>query len=99
MVTKEQAVEMYTNEQTGVVSGYKHNEFHAEGCKRVLGPRGGVKEIITRVRRSGKTKIWKTRPLEFRVPVKWGLYESGYINHDCAHNWHVASECPLLKGE
>ena len=40
------------------------------------------------VRRTGKTKLWKTRPTEFRIPVKFGLYESGYITHANWQGWH-----------
>jgi hypothetical protein len=31
---------------------------------------------------NGKCKTWKTRPLEFKLPVKYGLYNYGYITHD-----------------
>lgn len=34
-----------------------------------------------RVRRNGQTKTWKTRPGEFRIPVKAGLRACGYITH------------------
>lgn len=27
----------------------------------------------------GKVQLWKTRPNDFKVPVKRGLYDSGYI--------------------
>jgi hypothetical protein len=37
-----------------------------------------------RCRRNGKTKTWKTRPGEFRIPVKCGLYEYFYITHENA---------------
>lgn len=40
-----------------------------------------------RVRVSGKCKTWKTRPLEYRLPVKYGLYSSFYIDHNNAHEW------------
>lgn len=43
-----------------------------------------------RVRRTGKTQTWKTRPNEFKVPVKYGLYQSGYITHENAHEWEVS---------
>lgn len=43
-----------------------------------------------RVRRNGKTQVWKTRPNDFRVPVKYGLYEYGNITQDNAHEWQVA---------
>jgi len=42
-----------------------------------------------RVRRNGKTQTWKTRPGDFRVPVKYGLKECLYIDQDTAHNWSV----------
>lgn len=34
-----------------------------------------------RVRVSGKVQTWKTRPDEFKIPVKYGLYESGYVDN------------------
>lgn len=42
-----------------------------------------------RVRRTGKTQTWKTRPNEFKVPVKYGLYESTYITHENCHLWQT----------
>jgi len=80
MISKEQAL-------TG-------NEFHINGeCVRTIGKRGGIKEKIKLYRRSGQTKLWKTRPDEFRVPVRSGLYDNGYITHENAHLVHLASEC------
>lgn len=32
-------------------------------------------------RRNGRTKTWKTRPGEFRIPVKAGLRACGYITN------------------
>lgn len=43
-----------------------------------------------RCRANGKCKIWKTRPHEFRLPVKYGLRECFYITNDNAHQWNVA---------
>ena len=43
-----------------------------------------------KVRRTGKTQTWKTRPDEFKIPVKYGLYESTYITHNNAHEWQIA---------
>lgn len=43
-----------------------------------------------RWRRNGKTKTWVTRPNEFRVPVKWGMFSYGYITESNAHEYHVA---------
>lgn len=43
-----------------------------------------------RVRRNGKTKTWKTRPDEFSIPVKHGLYTYGQITHETAAVWRAA---------
>jgi hypothetical protein len=38
-----------------------------------------------RYKRTGKTQIWKTRPEDFKIPVKRGLWETGYITQHNAH--------------
>jgi len=43
-----------------------------------------------RARRNGKTKTWKTRPEEFRIPVKYGLKTCFYITHLDADKWNAA---------
>lgn len=43
-----------------------------------------------RVRITGKVQTWKTRPGAFKIPVKYGLYESGYITQDNADSWVIA---------
>lgn len=42
-----------------------------------------------RCRVNGQCKIWKTRPDEFRLPVKHGLYDCFYITQDNADEWSV----------
>lgn len=42
-----------------------------------------------RARRNGATKTWKTRPDEFKVPVKHGLYTTFYITNENAHSWNA----------
>jgi len=42
-----------------------------------------------KVRRNGATKYWKTRPNEFKIPVKYGLYEYGYIDQNNAAQWTI----------
>ncbi len=74
-------------------------EFHAEGCTRHVGTRGGVTEHIEVWRRNGKTQVWKTRPDEFRVPIKHGLHAYGAITEVSARWYHVAKDCPLLRTE
>ena len=43
-----------------------------------------------RARRNGKTKVWKTRPNEFRIPAKHGLYDYFAIDQDNAPYWNEA---------
>jgi hypothetical protein len=76
--------------------GYK--EIHYTGkrpCTRTIGPRGGITEKITRVRASGKCQTWKRDPGRFHLPVKYGLYESGWIDQTNCKDFHLAVNCPL----
>jgi len=43
-----------------------------------------------RCRKTGKTHLWKTRPTDYRIPVKCGLKESFYITPEIAINWCIA---------
>ena len=86
MVTKEQA-------QTLPLGAELHYTGR-EDCLRKVGPRGGIKDTVTRVRVSGACKVWKTRPAEFRLPVKYGLYESNAIDERNAEHWHLPEDCP-----
>lgn len=75
-------------------------EIHYTGrheCTRTVGPKGGETVNVTRCRPSGRCQVWKTRPLEFRLPVKHGLYESGEVTHLNCLDFHLASECPLNR--
>ena len=45
-------------------------------------------------RRNGATQTWKTRPNNFRVPVKYGLYDYGQIRETDAEYFHMVDECP-----
>ena len=40
-----------------------------------------------RCRVNGQLKVWKTRPNDFRLPVKYGLYVYFYITPENAHEW------------
>ena len=44
-----------------------------------------------RCRVNGKCQTWKTRPDEFKLPVKYGLKECFYITQDNAAQWEIAS--------
>lgn len=43
-----------------------------------------------RCRAMGECKTWKTRPDEFKLPVKHGMYQSFYITDTNAHEWNAA---------
>lgn len=92
-------IDAYTQKERSMVSyeqALSENYFHkVGGCSKVVGPRGGVKHHQVIVRRNGATKTWKTRPGEFRIPVKYGLYEYGYIDNNNADEWIVEHDCPV----
>ena len=41
---------------------------------------------------NGKCKVWKTRPEEFKLPVKAGLYEYGYISNFNVEEWTIDAD-------
>jgi len=45
-----------------------------------------------RARKNGQCKTWKTRPNDFRVPIKHGMYDHGYITQDNADEWVTEDE-------
>ncbi len=89
MITKAQA--MALSHGAGLHYTGRHN------CTRTVGPRGGVKVSIVDVRTSGACRTWKTRPEAFRVPVKYGMYESFEINEGNAGDFHVPADCPIAE--
>lgn len=91
-ITKEQAI--------ALGNGTLREEVHCEvvrPCKRTIGPRGGEHVSIVHVRPSGRCQTWKTRPNEFRLPVKYGLYESSAITERNASQFHLASDCNAMS--
>ena len=44
-----------------------------------------------RCRVNGKCKTWKTRPLDFRLPVKYGLKKCFYVTPSNAAEWSATS--------
>ena len=71
------------------------SEFHAGECIRTVGPRGGVTITQERWCRNGRTQLWKTRPTEFKIPIKHGLKHYSYIT-ELDNNVHAAEDCPLI---
>ena len=45
-----------------------------------------------RWRVNGAVKLWKTRPDEFKVPLKYGLYQYAYLDNDTAELLTLADE-------
>jgi hypothetical protein len=76
---------MITKEQALWTSAF--HEDHKPGAK------------VYRWRRNGVTKTWKTRPTEFRVPVKYGIRSYAYITEVEAGRFHTEDECPDDKKE
>ena len=50
---------------------YEIGEYNADGTPK-------------RYRVNGKVQFWKTRPNDFKIPVKHGLYRYGYVTQDNA---------------
>jgi hypothetical protein len=75
-----------------------HYTDYNNQCTCVLGARGAIHLRFTACRTMGQLKTWKTRPNEFRLPVKHGMskYGSAYIDHDNADHWHREEDCPAL---
>jgi hypothetical protein len=77
-------------------------EFHpADACAQTvaIGPKGGrtMPRHVENWRRNGATQTWKTRPAEFRVPVKYGLRSYGNLTDYDAGRWHTgrAEDCTI----
>jgi hypothetical protein len=64
-----------------VNSGYR-DEFYHVSLKNADG-------TPVRCRVNGACKTWKTRPNEFRLPVKHGLKSCFYITEENAHEWYA----------
>ena len=66
-------------------------------CERRVGPRGGVTVKIIQARVTGMVRTWKTRPDHVMVPIKHGMYDSGYLTHENMDKFHLAANCPLQR--
>lgn len=52
-----------------------------------------------RLRRNGATQLWKTRPSEFRIPVKAGMKSYGNVTHSDTIGAGKSSRCPFVITE
>lgn len=88
MITKEQAIE----------AGEGRNRyFHYGICKKDIGPRGGETLKVEVWRANGKCQTWKTRPNEFKLPIKHGLRDYGYLHHHNACEFHLEVDCEVMR--
>jgi hypothetical protein len=69
----------------------KYDAVHASRFHHVSMTQASGTQCM-RVRRNGATQTWKTRPDEFRIPVKWGLKVYYQIFDTEAAEWNVADE-------
>ena len=69
---------MVTKDQAQTVRNFEHVTLK------------GSDKLPVRCRAMGKCQVWKTRPNDFKLPVKHGLYQSFYITQDNADQWTIA---------
>jgi hypothetical protein len=69
--------------------------LHHGTCCATVGPRGGVTRKSEVWRRNGKTQTWKSRPGDYRLPVKHGLKSYDAITPQYADAVHDEQACPL----
>lgn len=48
-------------------------------------------------RTNGKCQVWKTRPNDFKLPVKYGLRDCFYITPENAADWCTPENYPVEK--
>lgn len=94
MITLEEATTAHEFHYTGPnYIGYRL--VTQSKCSVIIGARGGITITTKTARRSGATKLWKTRPSEFSLPVKIGFKGHAHIDHTNVHYWHTPAMCPL----
>jgi hypothetical protein len=79
MITRDQAV--------------RGGTFHFTAAEGQVNGRGRPR--VERWRSNGQCKLWKTRPGEFRLPIKHGLYAYSYLTEVNAEAFHHEDDCPL----
>ena len=86
MITRTQAQELH------------HGDLvHVGTCQKIIGPRGGRRFKITRLRVSGRFREFK-RSLSWYLPIKYGIRDSYRITNDNCTEFHAEYDCPVLFG-
>lgn len=63
-------------------------EIHANGLFNADG-------TCMRYRRNGATQTWKTRPDDYRMPVKHGMRDYAQVTPEYAGHLHTPENCPF----
>jgi D-hexose-6-phosphate mutarotase len=79
MITRDQAI--------------RGGTFHFTAAESQVGSHGWAR--VESWRSNGQCKTWKTRPSEFRLPIKHGLYDYSYLTEVNAEGFHHEDDCPL----
>lgn len=89
MVTKEQAMTATNFIQVAQFNGTIKCQYN---MKQIFVADGTTSELTkpNRWRANGKCKTWKRSPEKFQLPIKYGLYDYGYINEENCHLFEVA---------
>lgn len=74
---------------------YFHHGFYGPGG--LISDKACISDGRVGWRRNGRTQTWKTRPGEFRIPVKCGLYDYGEVTHLNAAEFYTPDECPMCN--
>lgn len=83
----------------------QHIREGSEFFRVSVDPRGFTREDrqrgfkVFRYRRNGSTMYWKTRPGEYRIPVKYGLRGYEYIKHDTTEEFYPTEAEAVAVGE
>lgn len=88
MITKEQALTENYFIQVAKFNGTFKLTYTG---LQVFVPNGTITKLDKPIkwRASGKCKTWKTRPEEFKLPIKHGLYDYSYIDNTNCHLFEV----------
>ena len=92
MITKDQAMtESYFIQTHSLCGKYK---LKYGTISPIFIANGEIQELSKPIkwRVNGKCKTWKTRPDEFKLPIKHGLYDNGYLTHKNAHLFTLDKE-------
>lgn len=85
---------MHQEASTGKITAYNchsANTFYHR-TERYKSRKRGVEGAPYQARRNGATKTWKSRPGEFKIPIKIGFKSYGYIDQNNADEWSTVPD-------